>query len=52
MDAILIVNPESSSVKFEVFEAGKAGDLKRLIKRQTIALHYAGSNVRALRQIN
>jgi acetate kinase len=34
MDAILVVNAGSSSLKFQVFAAGPAGDLQRLVKGQ------------------
>jgi acetate kinase len=34
MDAILVVNAGSSSLKFQVFAAGPAGDLVRLVKGQ------------------
>jgi acetate kinase len=34
MDAILVVNAGSSSLKFQVFAAGPAGDLRRLVKGQ------------------
>jgi acetate kinase len=34
MDAILVVNAGSSSVKFQIFGIEKAGALRRLIKGQ------------------
>jgi acetate kinase len=34
MDTILVVNAGSSSVKFQIFSIGNAGELKRLIKGQ------------------
>jgi acetate kinase len=34
MDAILVVNAGSSSLKFQVFETDRKNDLKRLIKGQ------------------
>jgi acetate kinase len=34
MDTILVVNAGSSSVKFQVFDADRGNELKRLIKGQ------------------